>query len=114
MRRCSGWNHTSHRPVRRQEEPQIESFVKDDPTGPILVAVIFHDSVSDVRSWLGSWLGLYPVLNDPGGQIANNYGVGQPPIKFLINPQGKVVSKIIGPVTETGLSTLIAKTRSEG
>jgi cytochrome c biogenesis protein CcmG, thiol:disulfide interchange protein DsbE len=97
----------------RQEEPQLESFVRDHPNGPVLVGVIFHDSVSDVRSFLGAWIGLFPVLVDVGGQIANDYGVGQPPMKFLIDPRGKVVAKVIGPVTERGLDQLIARARSK-
>lgn len=98
----------------RQEQPQLVSFARDHLGGAQLVGVIFHDSVSSVRSLLGPWIGLYPVLNDPGGQIASNYGVGLPPIKFLIDPHGKVVAKILGPVTETGLDDLIAKARSSG
>jgi cytochrome c biogenesis protein CcmG/thiol:disulfide interchange protein DsbE len=98
----------------RQEQPQLVAFSKDHLGGPVLVGVIFHDSVSAVRSLLGPWVGLYPVLSDPGGQIANNYGVGQPPVKFLIDPHGRVAAKILGPVTESGLNQLIAKARKLG
>jgi cytochrome c biogenesis protein CcmG/thiol:disulfide interchange protein DsbE len=98
----------------RQEEPQLVSFAKHHLGGPVLVGVIFHDSVASVRSLLGPWIGLYPVLDDPGGLIANSYGVGLPPMKFLINPRGKVVAKILGPVTEAGLDSLIATARKSG
>jgi hypothetical protein len=42
---------------------------------------------------------LYPVVTDPGGATALNYGVSNPPSKYIIDPRGTVVAKIIGPVT---------------
>ena len=98
----------------RQEEPELAAFAADHRTGPILVGVIFHDSVASVRSLLNQWNAQYPVLNDAGGTIANDYGVGVPPVKFLVDPNGKVVTKILGPVTEAGLDRVIAKFRSSG
>jgi alkyl hydroperoxide reductase subunit AhpC len=63
---------------------------------------------------LGLWRGLYPVIGDPGGTIALNYGVDNPPSKYVIDPRGRVVAKIIGPVTAVGLDSLIKRSIGEG
>lgn len=79
-----------------------------------LVGVIFEDTVSNIRGFLGSELGRYPVAADPGGRIALDYGVDNPPEKYLVAPNGVIFEKIIGPVTTAGLDRQIANAKAEG
>ena len=37
------------------------------------------------------WGAAWPAVTDPGGSVANAYGVGSPPETFLIDPRGTVV-----------------------
>ena len=100
----------------RQEAPQLARFVAehDSPGGARLVGVIFEDTVANIRGFLGSELGRYPVVADPGGRIALDYGVDNPPEKYLVAPNGVIFEKIIGPVTAAGLDRQIAKAKAQG
>jgi cytochrome c biogenesis protein CcmG, thiol:disulfide interchange protein DsbE len=101
----------------RREQPELVRFAqqqiaKPRGDGAVLVGIVFHDSDAAILSLLGSWRGLYPALNDPGGSFALAYGVDNPPSKYVVDPKGIVVAKIIGPVTAAGLDTAIAKAKA--
>jgi cytochrome c biogenesis protein CcmG/thiol:disulfide interchange protein DsbE len=100
----------------QREQPQLDRFVVEHrgPSAPVLVGVVFNDSISDVRQFLGPELWRYPVVADKGGQIANAYGVDNPPEKYLVSPSGIVIDKVVGPVTAAFLDRLIAKAKSSG
>ena len=96
------------------EEPELVKFAKEHLGGTQLVGIVFQDSTSGIRTLLGRWVGLYPVLIDPGGQFALNYGVDNPPSKYVISPHGEVAAKIVGPVTAAGLDATIAHAKAQG
>ncbi len=98
----------------RQEAPQLARFVAQQagPSGARLVGVIFEDTVPAIRQFLGPELGRYPVVADPAGRIALDYGVDNPPEKYLVSPNGVVLLKVIGPVTASLLDQLIAKAKA--
>ena len=100
----------------REEAPQLAQFVAQQagPSGARLVGVIFEDTVPAIRQFLGHELGRYPVVQDPGGRIALDYGVDNPPEKYLIAPNGVIFDKVIGPVTAALLDQLIAKAKAAG
>ncbi len=100
----------------REEAPQLAKFVAEhnSPGGARLVGVIFEDTVANIRGFLGPELDRYPVVADPGGRIALDYGVDNPPEKYLVAPNGVIFEKIIGPVTAAGLDQQIAKAKAEG
>ena len=100
----------------REEQPQLARFVAQQagPSGARLVGVIFEDTVPAIRQFLGPELGRYPVVQDPGGRIALDYGVDNPPEKYLIAPNGVIFDKVIGPVTAALLDQLIAKAKAAG
>lgn len=100
----------------REEQPQLARFVAEhaQPGGARLVGVIFEDTIPAIRGFLGPELGRYPVVADPGGGTALNYGVDNPPEKYLIAPNGVIFAKVIGPVTAAGLDQLIAKAKAVG
>ncbi|HVB01528.1 MAG TPA: TlpA disulfide reductase family protein [Acidimicrobiales bacterium] len=99
-----------------KEQPELETFVMENrnASGARLVAVIFNDSVTNIRRLLGPAVSLFPVVPDPSGIIGMNYGVANPPEKFLVDPSGRIVAKIVGGVTANGLETLIASARISG
>ena len=39
----------------------------------------------------------FPVYLDPRGKIASSYRIGGIPTTFIINPDGKVVGRAVGP-----------------
>jgi len=98
----------------RTEQPQLIRFAEHPYHGAQLVGVVFQDLNASALAMLGPWRGLYPVIGDPGGKIALNYGVDNPPSKYVIDPRGRVVAKIIGPVTTVGLDSLLKRAIGEG
>lgn len=97
----------------RQEQPQLIRFAQHPFGGAQLVGVAFQDLDSSVLAMQGPWVGLYPLLGDPKGEIALAYGVDNPPTKFVIDPRGKIVAKILGPVTAAGLDSLLRRASNQ-
>jgi cytochrome c biogenesis protein CcmG, thiol:disulfide interchange protein DsbE len=99
----------------QEEEPALEDFVfrqsRDGKNGARMVSVVFNDTVSDARRFATDWGIRWPVVPDSGGAIANSYGVGAPPMTFLVSPTGTVVGTWIGPVTVAQLDQMLSAAR---
>lgn len=74
----------------------------------VVLAVIFDDEPDRVRQFFERRGGDWPVLADPTGKVALDFGVRGPPESYLIDPAGFVRSRIIGQVDDAGLDSLIA------
>jgi cytochrome c biogenesis protein CcmG/thiol:disulfide interchange protein DsbE len=100
----------------QREHPELESFQNRHlATGDATVlAVIFDDDVKSVRAYFARNGGDWPVLDDPSGKIALDFGVRGPPESFLIDPNGFVISKIVGEVRATSLEELLARAKQRG
>ena len=48
---------------------------------------------------------LWPAVSDPGGAIAEHYGVTAPPTTFVIDPAGRVTAVLVGPATQKNLDS---------
>jgi cytochrome c biogenesis protein CcmG/thiol:disulfide interchange protein DsbE len=95
----------------REEHPELLNFTarhasKGDAQ---VVAVVFNDDVDAARKWFDDNGGDWPVLQDPRGRVALDFGVGKPPETFVIDPDGVVLTRIVGPVTADGLDALLAR-----
>ncbi len=91
----------------RIEAPELATFQFDQRhrgTGVELYGVVFNDSDVAVRSFLHAYGLEYPVLTDPSGSIANDFGVTGPPVTVVLTPGGKVAAVLEGAVTSTQLS----------
>lgn len=99
----------------QQEEPALQDFAfrqsRNGTHGARMVSVVFNDTVGDARRFVSDWGIRWPVVPDSGGEIANRYGVGSPPMTFLVDPSGTVVGTWIGPVTVTQLDRLLSAAR---
>jgi cytochrome c biogenesis protein CcmG, thiol:disulfide interchange protein DsbE len=95
----------------RQEHPELLNFsARHVRTGDAQVlAVVFNDDIDSARKWFDDNGGDWPVLQDPRGRVALDFGVGKPPETFVIDPDGVVISRIVGPVTADGLDRLLAQ-----
>jgi cytochrome c biogenesis protein CcmG/thiol:disulfide interchange protein DsbE len=97
------------------EEPNLVQFSYEQahqPGGAAVVSVVFQDSDGDARAFDQSQGATWPVVADPGGAIANLYGVSSPPTTFLIDPHGRVVGEFLAPVTVNQLDNLLAQQRA--
>jgi peroxiredoxin len=99
----------------QQEAPDLITFYyqmahKDNAD---LVSVVFHDQISSAESFLKTQGAPWPALNDPGGTIAENYGVTGPPTTFLVDPSGRItVAPELGAATQAELQDMIDQARA--
>ena len=77
-----------------------------------MVSVVFHDSTSAAATFLRDHGDLWPAVADPGGTIAEHYGVTGPPTTFVIDPGGRISAVLEGPATQKNLDTFLAAARA--
>lgn len=98
----------------QQEAPDLISFAyqnapRDDAS---LVSVVFHDQVSSAESFLKTQGAPWPAVDDPGGSIAESYGVTGPPTTYLVDPSGRItVAPELGAATQAQLQNMIDQAR---
>ena len=101
----------------QQEAPDLVAFdyeQQHQSGGATLVSVVFHDETSSATAFLRSQGATWAAVSDPGGSIAEAYGVTDPPTTFLIDPSGRVtVNPVIGPATEKNLDALLRSARAD-
>ena len=78
-----------------------------------MVSVVFHDTSSTARAFLRKNGDLWPAVSDPGGGIAERYGVTAPPTTFVIDPAGRVTAVLVGPATEKNLDSFLQAARAD-
>jgi cytochrome c biogenesis protein CcmG, thiol:disulfide interchange protein DsbE len=100
----------------REEHPELVKFTQRHAvTGDASVlGVIFDDTEPNVRHFFDQLGGSWPVVDDPGGHTALDFGVRGPPESFLIDPNSFVVWKGIGQVNADGLDKLLAEGKARG
>jgi len=98
----------------RVEHPELERFFQaHEAVGDAsVVSVVFNDTPKAVREFLADNGGSWPMVIDPGGQIAVNFGVGKVPESYLVSPNGYVVAKIVGGVQASGLDALLQRAKT--
>jgi cytochrome c biogenesis protein CcmG/thiol:disulfide interchange protein DsbE len=78
----------------------------DDVT---ILGVLYRDSPAGARAFLerygdGGW----QHLSDPGERLAGEWGVLGPPESFLVDADGRVAARWIGPLTAADLDAFMA------
>ena len=98
----------------RVEHPELERFFQAHEAlrDATVVSVVFNDTPKAVREFLADNGGSWPMVIDPGGQIAVNFGVGKVPESYLVSPNGYVVAKIVGGVQASGLDALLQRAKT--
>jgi thiol-disulfide isomerase/thioredoxin len=102
----------------QEEAPDLVAFDYGQGSvtgGALLVSVVFHDEVSSARQFLISQGADWPAVNDPGGTIAQSYGVTGPPTTFLVDPSGRItIQPVTGPATAANLESMLRQARKTG
>lgn len=100
----------------QQEAPELSRFHYQQShaaDGASIVSVVFHDTSSTARSFLRKNGDLWPAIADPGGTIAEHYGVTGPPTTFVIDPAGRVSKVLEGPANQKELDSVVRAVRAE-
>lgn len=94
-------------PSCRQEHPVLAEFAKTPHAVPI-IGLNWKDKREDGLRWLAHFGDPYLlVAYDPDGRVGINYGVYGAPETYLIDKQGIIRFKQIGPITPTVLEQKI-------
>lgn len=76
--------------------------------GVVVVGISYQDRRQDGLAFFRDLGGDWPLLDDPGSNVALAYGVTGVPETFLIDRSGRIVDKFFGPVTFDWLSNGIS------
>ncbi len=88
------------------EHPELVAFDEQhEATGEVqLVSVVFGDRDDEVRAFFTERGGDWPVLGEAYSSIIVNFGATGVPETFLVAPNGIVVDRVLGGVTQDGLN----------
>ena len=92
-----------------REHPELVEFEeRHRETGDAsVVSVVFDSRPQQVREFFAEYGGDWPVVLDPDGRTALEYGVTGVPESYLVAPDGTVLLKIEGGVTAEALDDLL-------
>jgi cytochrome c biogenesis protein CcmG/thiol:disulfide interchange protein DsbE len=93
----------------RQEHPDLVSFSQAHAQAgdATVLGVVYSDDSQAVREFRDKEGGTWPMLTDPKGRIALDYGVSGVPESYLISPDGVVAAKLLGGVKSGDLDALL-------
>lgn len=99
--------------VACREEHEILQQLADENIAPI-VGLNYKDKPENARQWLDNMGNFYALsVMDRDGRAGIDWGVYGVPETFIIDPEGRIQYKHIGPVDAAALrNTLIPKIRS--
>lgn len=89
------------------EASQLVSFAAANRSNVTVLGVAVEDAPTVAARFVTQHGGSYPVI-DPPELVLVRWGVRDPPTSFLIAPDGKMITKIVGQVTASGLDHLMS------
>jgi cytochrome c biogenesis protein CcmG/thiol:disulfide interchange protein DsbE len=98
----------------RQEHGDLVRFSRQHQLAGDLdvIGVVYDDSPGAVRQFRAKEGGEWPLVADPDGRVALDFGVAGVPESYLIDPGGKVAAKIVGGVRFESLDRLLSQLKS--
>jgi cytochrome c biogenesis protein CcmG/thiol:disulfide interchange protein DsbE len=99
-------------PPCREEAPELEAAWRGvRGRGIVFVGVNVWDSEPAARAFLRDYGITYPNGSDARGRILVEFGVTGIPETHVVDPEGRLVQRWIGPITREGLANLLAGLR---
>jgi len=72
------------------------------------VGIAFNDDTGPMRDFVNKHSVPYPVALDTEGKISIDLGITGVPETYIVNPDGQMTQKWVGPITAKQLTTLLA------
>jgi cytochrome c biogenesis protein CcmG/thiol:disulfide interchange protein DsbE len=89
----------------KDEQPTLETLSKRyDPAKVTFVGVNIQDTRQDALGFINQYHVSYPVVVDPDGSVYINYGVVGVPETYVVDPNGRIQRKLVGPIDESQLT----------
>jgi len=79
-----------------------------------VVGVVYSDNLQAVREFRDDKGGDWPMVADPRGRIALDFGVAGVPESYLIDPEGRIAAKVLGGIRASDFDRLLAEARIGG
>ncbi|MGH9268648.1 MAG: TlpA family protein disulfide reductase [Acidimicrobiales bacterium] len=99
----------------RRENASLDSFYRRwQDRGVALVGILYADDEDSALAFREELGGSWPLVNDPDGRIALEFGVAGVPETFVIDSRGVVMAKLIGAVGPTTLDDVIEQISGGG
>ncbi|NNN01633.1 MAG: TlpA family protein disulfide reductase [Acidimicrobiaceae bacterium] len=94
----------------QSEAPELSTFAwQHRNSGVVVIGVVFNDTINAATAFAHLYGSLYPSIVDPGGVIANSYGVTSPPTTYIIDRHGRVAATLLGATTAKQLAAVVAR-----
>lgn len=91
------------------EAPAIERFARSAAARGRIVGIDDGDNTTDARKFIAHYGWTFPVLSDPHGTTAGQFGVLGLPTTIVLDDQGRIVKALLGPQTvhsfDAGIAT---------
>ncbi|AYC28981.1 peroxiredoxin family protein [Paenisporosarcina cavernae] len=98
-------------PPCKAEMPHMQNFYEDHAeemnTEILAVNLLSSDSIEQVEEFVGYNKLTFPILLDEEGTISNEYEALTIPTSFLINTDGTIAHRIVGPMDEDMMINLL-------
>ena len=98
-------------PPCRLEMPEMEKFYTENKNEGIEILAVnltkAEKSRNDVPAFMKAYSITFPILMDENGDVARLYEVSSIPASFIIDSQGVIREKIVGPMTYDSMKEML-------
>lgn len=98
----------------RTENPVLDRFYEARQTDVEVVGILYGDDRGPALDFRREEGGSWPLVDDPDGRTAINFGTRGVPETFVIDARGTVTARLIGAVTSLSLERAVANARLGG
>jgi thiol-disulfide isomerase/thioredoxin len=91
-----------------KEAPQLARLAGELHGRATLVGVDWSDSHAGAAAFVRRHRWTFPVLIDGSGAVGSSYRITGLPTTFLLDADGRIIRRLIGPQTATGLLASVA------
>jgi cytochrome c biogenesis protein CcmG, thiol:disulfide interchange protein DsbE len=92
---------------RVEQQALEDTWKRFRDSGVVVVGVDFQDQSADALQYLADAGTSYPVVRDADSSTALAFGLRGVPETFVVDPGGRVVERVIGPVQADALAARI-------
>lgn len=88
----------------REEAPRLQGgWERFGPRGVLFLGLDMQDLTGDARDFIEEFGFSFPTLRDPSNEVALSYGATGIPETYFVSARGRVVSHVIGVISEEQL-----------
>ncbi len=97
-------------PPCREELPELQDFYeRHKDKDAVVLGIAFQNATTEhLRQFVEQQLLTYPILRDRPREATELGPIPGLPTSFLVDPQGRVVARQVGPVSAAGIERFIA------